>query len=104
MPSEPMSEIQQHAAKLGWIEGELAREHHRYAAQLAATTSAILDYYEPLAELGQAVLDEHRTALLAERALQDPELQAAAAVAQYHVRELLSRAFTAQEQERQRDA
>lgn len=54
---------------------------------------------QQLAALGQAVLDEHRTALLAERALQDPELQAAAAVAQYHARELLHRAYAAQERQ-----
>jgi hypothetical protein len=98
--SEPMSEIQQHAAKLGWIEGELAREHHRYALQLAATTSAILEYYEPLVELAEAVLDEHRAVLLAEQNLQDPELQAEATVARDYVQELLRHAYA----ERQRDA
>ena len=104
MPSEPMSEIQQHAAKLGWIEGELRREGHRYAAQLAASTSALMDYYEPLVELAEAVLDEHRAVLLAEQNLQDPELQAEATVARDYARELLRHAYTAQEQERQRDA
>jgi hypothetical protein len=84
-----MSEIQQYAAQLGWIEGELAREHHRYAAQLAASTSAILAYYEPLAELAEAVLDEHRAALLYERNLTDPERKADAEANAKYVRDLL---------------
>jgi hypothetical protein len=86
--SEPMSEIQMHAARLGWIEGELAREHHRYASQLAVSTSAILDHYEPLAELGQAVLDEHRAALAHERDVTDPALKRAAYEAQQHAYKL----------------
>ena len=89
--SESMSEIQQHAAKLGWIEGELAREHHRYAAQLQATTTALLEHYEPLAKLGQAVLDEHTSALLAERNLQDLQLQEDAHANAKHVQDLLGR-------------
>lgn len=87
--SELMSEIQQHAAMLGHIELLLAQEHHRYAAQLSASTSAIMAYYEPLAALGQAVLDEHRSAILAERALQDPQRQADARANAEYVRKLL---------------
>jgi len=84
-----MSEIQLHAARLGWIEGELAREGHRYAAQLSVSTSALIEYYEPLAKLGQAVLDEHRSVLLAERNLQDSKLQADARANAEYVQELL---------------
>lgn len=97
--SETMSEIQQHAARLGWIEGELRREGHRYAAQLKATISAILDYYEPLAELAEAVLEEHRAVLLAEQNLQDPELQAEATVARDYARELLRHVYADQERQ-----
>lgn len=87
--SEPMSEIQLHAARLGWIEGELRREGHRYAAQLAASTTALLEHYEPMAKLGQAVLDEHRSALLAERNLHDLQLQEDAHANAKYVQDLL---------------
>lgn len=92
--SEPMSEVQLHAARLGWIEGELRREGHRYAAQLEVSTSALLEHYEPLAALGQAVLDEHRSVLLAERDLTDPELQADAKANATYVRTLLQEMLT----------
>lgn len=84
-----LSEIQQHAAKLGWIEGELAREHHRYAAVLAESTTVLIEHYEPLAELGQAVLDEHRAALAYERDLTDPALRNEAQVTAARTEELL---------------
>lgn len=44
---------------------------------------------EQLAELGQAVLDEHRAVLLAEQNLTDPKLQAAAKEAAERLQELL---------------
>lgn len=84
-----MSEVQLHAARLGWIEGELRREGHRYAAQLAVSTSALLEHYEPLAKLGQAVLDEHRSAILAEQNLHDPRLQEDAHANAKYVQDLL---------------
>jgi hypothetical protein len=86
--SEPMSEIQLHAARLNWIQGELNLVDFPYAPQLEATTEFLL----PLAELGQAVLEEHRTALLAERDLTDPQLQEDAKAAHAYVQELLSNA------------
>lgn len=44
-----------------------------------------------LVELGEAVLDEHRSALLAERTLQDPERQADARANAAYVQKLLQK-------------
>lgn len=56
----------------------------------SAELTAALRTIDPLVKLGRAVLEEHRTALLAERDLTNPQAQQDAKASAEYVRELLA--------------